>query len=185
MAAADPAGVLLMGGANSGMTTLMEQLRMRARGQCIPGRCVQGLHPTVGVNKHRVAIDGSPVLVTEVGGKMAVHNHRQLAPGGFAAVVYVIDASQPAGLAQSVVELQHVLAHEQVATRRIPVLVVLNKQDAPSVLSRAALDTFIGPATAGYPSPVSVTEASGATGRGAREILDWLAGRLRGPRPPS
>eukprot|EP01065_Artemidia_motanka_P028638 TRINITY_DN34129_c0_g1_i1.p2 TRINITY_DN34129_c0_g1~~TRINITY_DN34129_c0_g1_i1.p2 ORF type:complete len:179 (+),score=82.14 TRINITY_DN34129_c0_g1_i1:57-593(+) len=166
------AAVLLLGGAASGMTTLVEQLQRRCKQQLLPGRCMQGLQPTVGVNKHRLSPGGHPVLLTEVGGKMAVHNHKQLNPGGFLGILYVVDMSAPAALALAAVELHNVLAHEQVA--RVPVMVVLNKVDAASTVPRGVVDAALALPLDREPQ-LSVAEASGATGRGVHRIVDWLA----------
>ena len=109
--------------------------------------------------------------VREIGGVMV-----QLWPQYYndaAMMVYVLDVSQTTAVSGAAVELYHTLGAPAMADT--PALILLNKTDLPSGLSRDQADALLRlPELQAARPNVTVLETSATTGSGVDEMLGWM-----------
>lgn len=129
--------------------------------------------PTVGTNLVKLTLSRKMELtLRELGGCMAPIWTNYLSD--CKSLVYVVDLSNPAHVSATCVQILDLLAHEEMAKK--PVLIVLNKVDAPSRMRRntfasiVRLDDIMHHAK----QPITVIEVSAMTGVGVGAVQQWL-----------
>eukprot|EP01060_Flectonema_neradi_P012795 TRINITY_DN19572_c0_g1_i1.p1 TRINITY_DN19572_c0_g1~~TRINITY_DN19572_c0_g1_i1.p1 ORF type:complete len:193 (+),score=23.53 TRINITY_DN19572_c0_g1_i1:46-579(+) len=164
--------LLVVGGVGSGMSTLLEQLRAYSKDCCIPSRNMKKLFPTIGVDVTTAKINKTSIRIIEVGGSMISHAHRQLTQRDFSGVLFVIDSTRPEDLALTSVELANLVANPKL--KQTPILVVINKADAPAKLPLDVTLSCICLDELQEQGNVSCIEASGATGHNVNLVANWV-----------
>ena len=90
-------------------------------------------------------------------------------------LVFVLDAADPRRLPAAAVRIFELLGAKALAG--VPVLVALNKQDAPLPLSRAEIDAVAHLDLVQEANPrVRVVESSGLLGTGLAELAEFATG---------
>lgn len=95
------------------------------------------------------------------------------------ALVFVVDSGCDAGrLSEAAAELAHAVAHP--ALRGAPVLVLANKQDAPSARPAAQVAAAVAPpGLAAQCAALCVQPCVATTGQGVTEGLQWLVDAIQ------
>ncbi|KPJ20250.1 ADP-ribosylation factor-like protein 6 [Papilio machaon] len=96
------------------------------------------------------------------------------------AIIFVVDAADHLRLVVAREELQLALAHPELRARRLPLLVLANKSDAPHALSTAHVAAALGlERVTDKPWHVCSSSAVCAGGAGLADGVSWLARQLR------
>lgn len=133
-----------------------------------------GTVPTVGVDLHTTKVKGMrhKVELREVGGSMVSLWRQYLSRSNL--LMYVVDASTPSSVGNSVMDLLDCLA--QPGMEHKSVLLVFNKRDLPCGMPRAELESvfqldFLYNAR---PGKLYTTEVSAFDGTGLSVIVEWI-----------
>lgn len=151
---------------NAGKTTLLNRLKLGE---------VTHTVPTVGFNVESISYKNVSFFMWDVGGQEQIrllwrHYYDQTE-----AVIWVIDSADRMRFAEAKEELHRVLAEEKL--KSVPLLVFINKQDAPGAIAAAEAAEALGlNALAGR--AVHVQPAVAPQGTGLNAGLDWLVGVL-------
>ncbi|XP_068625352.1 ADP-ribosylation factor-like protein 6 [Battus philenor] len=124
---------------------------------------------------------GVQFVAREAGGAA---RHRALWERQFAradALIFVVDASDHLRLVVAREELQLALAHPALRARRVPLLVLANKSDAPHALPAPRVAAALGLEREAERA-WHVCSGSAASGAGLADAVAWLARQLRDAR---
>ncbi|XP_075241010.1 ADP-ribosylation factor 4-like [Convolutriloba macropyga] len=126
--------ILMAGLDNAGKSTVLAKMANKS----------DEVQTTVGFNVDKVKVGKVTFNVWDVGGQDAARPLWRHYFEGTRALIYVFDSTDRARLQLSLSELKNLLQADQLT--RCPLLILLNKQDAPEKLSReemlAALDSL-------------------------------------------
>jgi len=129
--------------------------------------------PTTGTNLVTVKLGKrQDVTLREMGGAMAPIWKNYLKD--CESLIYVVDMSARALTAASCIQILELLNADDLAKK--PVLLLLNKIDAPSRMTRGffANVTRLGGIVSHANQPITILEASAATGEGLKAVHQWL-----------
>ncbi|XP_005056383.2 PREDICTED: ADP-ribosylation factor-like protein 16 [Ficedula albicollis] len=95
------------------------------------------------------------------------------------ALLFVVDASNPAQVSSSCIQLLSVLSAEPLAS--VPVLVLFNKIDLPCYMSLVEMKSLfrLQDVVSCASQPISLLESSARLGTGLAQVLQWLRSALR------
>jgi len=166
--------LLVLGGEGCGKTILTHQLRSLCRtGRLTPGNRIPAA-PTVGQEIDEYSVPGmahgGKVSVKEVGGSMMSVWWRFLKD--FDALIYVVDRSNPWGLAKCTVELFRVLSSP--STQGIPILLLSNKNTMPSLIPKDAFESALNLEEVKRLPNVTFLEIDAYAGLRMTEVLEWV-----------
>ncbi|KAK9839503.1 hypothetical protein WJX81_006203 [Elliptochloris bilobata] len=165
--------VLIIGLDKSGKTTLLEKIKGLFGDT--PGLEPHAILPTVGLNVGRLEAFQAQLLLWDLGGAPGLRSIWDKYYADSHALLFVVDASQPARLEEARCELERALASRELFGA--PLLVLANKTDlAPEggagSSARLGLERLEGRAS-------RVQPASALSGAGVREGLQWLVEQVR------
>ncbi len=130
--------VLLLGLDGTGTTTILNRLKGDERAETTP---------TAGVNKENVAVSGMELEVYDVGGLEQVRSTWRQYSKEANAVVYVVDASDPARLPLAATELKKLFFGDRkkksLIVPDIPLLLLANKMDVEGALELADVESAL------------------------------------------
>jgi len=113
----------LVGLQNSGKTTLVNVVAT--------GGFSEDMIPTVGFNMRKVTKGKVTIKLWDLGGQPRFRSMWERYCRGVNAIVYVVDSADPENIPASKTELHELLAKPALEVRRIPTLVLGNKNDLP------------------------------------------------------
>jgi ADP-ribosylation factor-like protein 5B len=158
--------VLLLGLANAGKTTLLYRLSL--------GEVVSA-HPTIGSNVEEVVEGNVRLQVWDLGGQESLRPSWSAYFTSTAAIIFVVDSSDPVNALLAKMELFNLLLHPEL--RSIPVLILANKQDLPTARSPALISEELN-LTAILDRPWHLEPCSALTAAGLDSALTWLTESL-------
>jgi ADP-ribosylation factor related protein 1 len=160
---------LLLGIDKAGKTNILEKLKSVFLRH--PGLEPDKILPTVGLNVGRFEAFGAQLIFWDLGGQSGLRSIWDKYFDETHAVVYVVDASNEARLAESKAALDKVLGNRSLFGA--PLLVFANKQDADKALPAAAIAEHLGVGRLDS-RPCKVLPVSAFTGQGISEGVQWL-----------
>ena len=150
--------ILILGLDYAGKTTLLERTksvyRKSKNSVIIPP---EKITPTIGLNISTVEISRCMVLFWDVSGQIKMRTIWQHYYADANGLIFVIDSTDMDRLEEARLALESVLEHPHI--RKIPLLVLVNKQDLPGALSAADLQQTI----LNFLSPDQIIEINGST----------------------
>jgi GTPase SAR1 family protein len=187
--------VVLLGLQSSGKTALIECMKMhylrkpnhglfssvssRAGKPGLPTGKLKALTPTVGLNVARLPTGRENVLVWDLGGAEALRPIWERYVSEAEALIWVVDSSNSAAMAESRRCLRAVLAKGNLA--RAPLLVYANKQDEEDAMDPVKTSLALDLLSDAELRPQCVQPSSAKSGAGVVEGLEWLVHWLRNP----
>eukprot|EP00118_Oscarella_pearsei_P014056 m.118015 g.118015 ORF g.118015 m.118015 type:complete len:159 (+) comp37637_c0_seq1:226-702(+) len=90
-------------------------------------------------------------------------------------IIFVIDSSDKLRLVVAKDELNLLLAHDNIKSRRVPILFYANKMDCKEALSAVKVSTLMSMDTIKN-KPWHICASNALTGEGLQEGVDWLSG---------
>ncbi|WIA30287.1 hypothetical protein OEZ86_000377 [Tetradesmus obliquus] len=161
------ANVLVLGLAHSGKTTLVN---------CLMEAGDQEVVPTVGFSMEKVHFDRCKLTVIDMSGQEKYQPLWEMHYTDAKALVFIVDAANPASMRQAAAALEAVVAHQE--TQGLPLLVFANKMDLPDALQPAELaEQMQLPQVA--QRAFHITSCSALRNEGVQEGMKWLAGQLQ------
>jgi ADP-ribosylation factor related protein 1 len=168
---------LILGLDNAGKTTLLEHLKSHPgaerRGEPLsPGQVV----PTVGLNIGRLETGRERIVLWDLGGQSGL---RSIWPKYYTeahGLLYLIDAADEKRFDESCSALQSVLAD---LDDRVPVAILLNKQDTARIEGVEQMKGTIGRLAATWTRPSALFPICALNGDGVDKVIQWLLEQLR------
>ena len=114
--------------------------------------------------------------VWDLGGQTSIRPYWRCYYPNTQAVIYVVDAADPARLATAAAEFHAILEEDEL--KGAAILVYANKQDLPGALGDAAVAEGLGLAAI-KARDWAIFRASAVKGEGLFEGLDWLSAILK------
>uniref|UniRef100_A0A8C4QMF2 ADP-ribosylation factor-like protein 6 n=1 Tax=Eptatretus burgeri TaxID=7764 RepID=A0A8C4QMF2_EPTBU len=162
--------VLCVGLDNAGKSTILRHLKS--------GKAdVQEIVPTLGVNSERLTLGSLCLTVFDMSGQNRYRDLWQHYYSSVQAVVFVMDSSDKLRLPVARHELESLLQHPGIYTRRVPLLVFANKSDKPESLSPISCTQMLGLSSLSD-SPWHICASNGLTGDGLEAGFMWLHDQL-------
>lgn len=164
--------VLILGLDNAGKTTFLEQSKTRlSRGY--RGMSLAKITTTVGLNIGTVDVGKTRLVFWDLGGQEELQPLWDKYYAECHGVIYVIDSTDEARLAESKQAFEKVVTSE--ALDGVPLLVLANKQDVETSLSIPDIKTAFSDCSAKIGRRDCLTQACSAlTGQGVREGIEWM-----------
>jgi len=154
--------VLMLGLDYSGKTTLLYRLSL---GETVP------TIPTIGFNVETLKHGASSIVMWDLGYQEKLVPLWRHYYQGATGLIFVIDSSDSDRLPEAKAVLQKLLRDDEL--RRLPLLVLANKQDLPNSLAHAQVATELALQSL-VDRPWYVQDSCGCTGAGLEEGLSWL-----------
>ncbi|KAL7410243.1 P-loop containing nucleoside triphosphate hydrolase protein [Mrakia frigida] len=194
--------VIIIGLDNAGKTTMLEQIKHQYNPNT-PSPDVTKIAPTVGQGVGKISLPSTILQFWDLGGQRDIRSIWSKYYEECHAVVYVVDAADPARLEEGWEVFESVLSSP--LTLNLPLLLCANKQDSPDALSatdiresyeswaenrRVQLKMDKGRHSRkeeeammeGRGGSLEVLGVSGLEGTGVRAAVDWLYLRVQNSR---
>lgn len=166
--------ILILGLDRAGKTNALERLKSTYSG--VVGLDPGKILPTVGLNVGRLEAYGVSLIFWDLGGQSGLRSIWDKYFDESHAVMYVVDASQPARFDESKLALDRVLGSRELYGA--PLLVLANKQDVQEAARPEEVANHLGVGKIDA-RPVRVQAACAYTGEGLREGVQWLVETLK------
>ena len=132
--------------------------------------------PAIGFNVETVTYKNIKFQVWDLGGQTSIRPYWRCYYPNTQAVIYVVDAADPARLATAAAEFHAILEEDEL--KGAAILVYANKQDLPGALGDAEVAEGLGLAAI-KARDWAIFRASAMKGEGLFEGLDWLSAILK------
>ncbi|XP_067671197.1 ADP-ribosylation factor-like protein 16 [Haliotis asinina] len=174
---------LLIGSSGVGKTLLLKRLQNYPTKVTTETEIAPMTIPTVGTNLTTVTLGRrDEITLRELGGSMVPIWHNYFKDAG--AIIYMVDLTNRFQIAASCIQLLMVLSHAD--TQGLPVLLILNKTDLPTVMNHGELESLFRLQDILTHCPkMSVLEMSAKTGHGLDLIAKWILQHHKPAPPPS
>ncbi|XP_076448918.1 ADP-ribosylation factor-like protein 16 [Babylonia areolata] len=173
---------LLIGPTGAGKTLLLKILQTGNYNspKALAQMDIPATIPTTGTNLVNVVVHKKKeVTVRELGGSMGPiwKNYYR----DSSAIIYVVDVSNRCQVASACIQLLTVLTHAQ--TTDTPVLLLLNKQDLPCVMSRNEIEWLfrLDEVCQHTTQKITVLDVSAKTGQGLDQVARWIYDSYKEP----
>ena len=130
--------------------------------------------PTVGFNVEKFKTHGVTLQTWDLGGQHTFRQYWVNYMTSMDAVVFVVDAKDRARFMESKHALYHILEHDSMAHRSIPVLIFLNKTDTPGAATPTMLKTLFEVREIERRRACAVFSSVATTGQGLQDGFQWL-----------
>ena len=158
--------ILILGLDNAGKTTLLNYLTHENN---------KNTTTTKGVNAKSIQCGGIKINVYDLGGQKAIRDYWKFYYDKVDALIYVVDASDDARIAECNGAFQELLKDEKLV--KVPVLAYGNKTDLPNclepdeIIQKLEMDNITG-------RDWSLYACSALTGKGVEDGIKWVLERL-------
>ncbi|XP_034042301.1 ADP-ribosylation factor-like protein 6 isoform X1 [Thalassophryne amazonica] len=162
--------VLCLGLDNSGKTTIINQLKpanMQA----------QEIVPTIGFNIEKFKSSSLSFTVFDMSGQSRYRNLWEHYYKESHAIIFVIDSSDKLRTVVTKEELETLLNHEDIRSRKIPVLFFANKMDLQDAMSSVKVSQLLCLENI-KDKPWHICASNAIRGEGLQEGLDWLQAQI-------
>lgn len=128
--------------------------------------------PTVGTNLVNIPVGKKEVVVRELGGCMCPIWNNYIKD--LSALIFVLDVSNSLQIAASCIQFLTVISNS--AVQNTAILLLLNKIDQPSALTRFEVESFIrlDDVRANTKLQIKLLEISAFNGKGLNDVIDWI-----------
>jgi len=163
--------VLCIGLDNSGKTTIINRLKPE-KSQA------QDIVPTVGFTVEKFMSQSLNFTVFDMSGQGRYRNLWEHYYKTAQAIIFVLDSSDDYRMVVAKDELDILLQHSEIASRRIPILFFANKMDCKGALSPVQCSQKMG-LDAVRNKPWHICASNALTGEGLNDGVDWLTDQIR------
>ncbi|XP_019738038.1 ADP-ribosylation factor-like protein 6 isoform X3 [Hippocampus comes] len=158
--------VLCLGLDNSGKTTIINQLKPANT----PG---QEVVPTIGFNIEKFKSSSLSFTVFDMSGQSRYRNLWEHYYKESHAIIFVIDSSDKLRMVVAKEELDTLLSHEDICSKKLPVLFFANKMDLHDAMSSVKVSQMLCLETI-KDKPWHICASNAIEGEGLKEGVDWL-----------
>ncbi|XP_005747905.1 ADP-ribosylation factor-like protein 6 isoform X3 [Pundamilia nyererei] len=162
--------VLCLGLDNSGKTTIINQLKP-------PNTQAQEIVPTIGFNIEKFKSSSLSFTVFDMSGQSRYRNLWEHYYKESHAIIFVIDSSDKLRMVVAKEELDTLLNHEDIRSKRIPVLFFANKIDLQDAMSSVKVSQMLCLENI-KDKPWHICASNAIKGEGLQEGLDWLQDQI-------
>lgn len=163
--------VLCIGLDNSGKTTIINKLK--------PEKAqAQDIVPTVGFTVEKFMSQSLNFTVFDMSGQGRYRNLWEHYYKTAQAVIFVLDSSDRLRMVVAKEELDILLNHSEIVSRKVPILVFANKQDIKGALSVIQCTQMMGLESIRN-KPWHICASDALLGEGLSEGVDWLTDQIR------
>jgi ADP-ribosylation factor related protein 1 len=169
--------MLILGLDKAGKTNVLEHLKTLYT--TLVGLDPGKILPTVGLNVGRLDAKGQSIVLWDLGGQPGLQSIWDKYYDESHAVIYVVDAANPARFEESRAAFERMRSSPQLAGA--PLLVMANKQDLEGAVGLADISEFFGISKTAPPNapPIRVVPVCAYTGQGLKESIEWLVHAVR------
>ncbi|XP_072301221.1 ADP-ribosylation factor-like protein 6 isoform X4 [Eucyclogobius newberryi] len=169
--------VLCLGLDNSGKTTIINQLK--------PANTpAQDIVPTIGFNIEKFKTSSLSFTVFDMSGQGKYRNLWEHYYKDSHAIIFVIDSGDKLRMVVVKEELDTLLKHEDIRSRKIPVLFFANKMDLQDAMSSNKVTEALCLESI-QDKPWHICASNAIKGDGLLEGLDWLQGVIKTVNTPT
>uniref|UniRef100_A0A3Q3ILV9 ADP-ribosylation factor-like protein 6 n=1 Tax=Monopterus albus TaxID=43700 RepID=A0A3Q3ILV9_MONAL len=160
--------VLCLGLDNSGKTTIINQLKPTPEQERVP---------TIGFNVERFKSSSLSFTAFDMSGQSRYRNLWEHYYKESHAIIFVIDSSDKLRMVVAKEELDTLLSHEDIHSKKIPLLFFANKMDLQDAMSSVKVSQMLCLESI-KDKPWHICASNGIKGEGLQEGLDWLQGKV-------
>uniref|UniRef100_A0A673Y4A4 ADP-ribosylation factor-like protein 6 n=1 Tax=Salmo trutta TaxID=8032 RepID=A0A673Y4A4_SALTR len=169
--------VLCLGLDNSGKTTIINQLKpsnlslygpLSDDWRHVSQTQTQDIVPTIGFNIEKFKSSSLSFTVFDMSGQSRYRNLWEHYYKESHAIIFVIDSGDKLRMVVAKEELDTLLNHQDMCSRRMPVLLFANKSDLREAMSSNIKD-----------KPWHICASNAVKGEGLQEGVDWLQDHIR------
>ncbi|XP_044221448.1 ADP-ribosylation factor-like protein 6 isoform X3 [Thunnus albacares] len=158
--------VLCLGLDNSGKTTIINQLKPT-------NTQAQEIVPTIGFNIEKFKSSSLSFTVFDMSGQSRYRNLWEHYYKESHAIIFVIDSGDKLRMVVAKEELDTLLKHEDISSKKIPVLFFANKMDLQDAMSTVKVSQMLSLENI-KDKPWHICASNAIKGEGLQEGLDWL-----------
>uniref|UniRef100_A0A8K9X755 ADP-ribosylation factor-like protein 6 n=1 Tax=Oncorhynchus mykiss TaxID=8022 RepID=A0A8K9X755_ONCMY len=176
--------VLCLGLDNSGKTTIINQLKpsnLRLYGPLsddwkhVSQTQTQDIVPTIGFNIEKFKSSSLSFTVFDMSGQSRYRNLWEHYYKESHAIIFVIDSGDKLRMVVAKEELDTLLNHQDICSRRMPVLLFANKSDLREAMSSVKVSQLLCLENI-KDKPWHICASNAVKGEGLQEGVDWLQG---------
>ena len=165
------ASILCLGLDNSGKTTIINKLKPEQSQTA-------DIVPTVGFTVEKLTMPGLAFTVFDMSGQGRYRNLWEHYYKDAQAVIFVIDSSDKLRIVVAKEELDTLLSHPALRTKRIPVLFFANKMDIRDALTPVQISNLLK-LEEFKEKPWHICASNALHGEGLHEGIEWLTDQLQ------
>uniref|UniRef100_A0A673AV48 ADP-ribosylation factor-like protein 6 n=1 Tax=Sphaeramia orbicularis TaxID=375764 RepID=A0A673AV48_9TELE len=176
--------VLCLGLDNSGKTTIINQLKpanvspLSEDWKHVSQTQAQDIVPTIGFNIEKFKSSSLSFTVFDMSGQSRYRNLWEHYYKESHAIIFVIDSGDKLRMVVAKEELDTLLNHEDIRSKKIPVLFFANKMDLRDAMSSVKVSQLLCLENI-KDKPWHICASDAIKGEGLQEGLDWLQGRIK------
>uniref|UniRef100_A0A8K9WMZ8 ADP-ribosylation factor-like protein 6 n=1 Tax=Oncorhynchus mykiss TaxID=8022 RepID=A0A8K9WMZ8_ONCMY len=172
--------VLCLGLDNSGKTTIINQLKpiivcLSVFCLCVLQTQTQDIVPTIGFNIEKFKSSSLSFTVFDMSGQSRYRNLWEHYYKESHAIIFVIDSGDKLRMVVAKEELDTLLNHQDICSRRMPVLLFANKSDLREAMSSVKVSQLLCLENI-KDKPWHICASNAVKGEGLQEGVDWLQG---------
>ena len=165
------ANVIIVGLDNSGKSTIINQLKSSDTRQ-------HDIVPTIGFNVEKFATKTLSFTVFDMSGQGRYRNLWEHYYNECDAIIFVMDSSDKLRVSVAKDELDMLLQHKDISSRRIPILFYANKMDLRDSMSSVKSSSLLQLELIAD-KPWHICASNARTGEGLVEGVNWLTDQLK------
>ncbi|KAG6599754.1 ADP-ribosylation factor family [Phytophthora cinnamomi] len=159
--------ILVVGLDNSGKTTLVNHLKPK-KSQA------REVVPTIGFQVEEFTKSNLNFTVFDMSGQSRYRSLWENYYSDVQAIIYVLDSTDTIRMCVAKDELEQLVEHKELASKKVPILFFANKMDLPNALTPVECMQMLELDNLGSKS-WHITASNAVTGRGVEEGIEWLA----------
>ncbi|XP_078119089.1 ADP-ribosylation factor-like protein 6 [Sander vitreus] len=163
--------VLCLGLDNSGKTTIINQLKPS-------NKQAPDIVPTIGFNIEKFKSSSLSFTVFDMSGQSRYRNLWEHYYKESHAIIFVIDSGDKLRMVVAKEELDTLLNHEDIRSKKIPVLFFANKTDLRDAMSSVKVSQMLSLENI-KDKPWNICASNAIKGEGLQEGLDWLQDHMK------
>ncbi|KAG1698614.1 hypothetical protein DVH05_014572 [Phytophthora capsici] len=159
--------ILVVGLDNSGKTTLVNHLKPK-KSQA------REVVPTIGFQVEEFTKSNLNFTVFDMSGQSRYRSLWENYYSDVQAIIYVLDSTDTIRMCVAKDELEQLVEHKELSSKKVPILFFANKMDLPNALTPVECMQHLELDNLGSKS-WHITASNAVTGRGVEEGIEWLA----------